>query len=108
MTLALAMLALSSALALAESLPDPAVTPRAINPAVTQANIDETICRRGWTHTIRPPKEYTTTLKRKQLSSGPLLRAARSPQGLRGGSPAWNVLGEPVVAPMGKRTVTQR
>jgi hypothetical protein len=65
------LLALSPASALAESLPDPGGTPGALNPAVTQVNIDETICRRGRTHTIRPPEKYTTTLKRQQLSSGP-------------------------------------
>jgi len=46
---------------------DPARTPGVVNPAVTQANIRSTICRRGWTATVRPPVEYTNALKRKQM-----------------------------------------
>jgi hypothetical protein len=43
-------------------------TPGVLNPAVTQATIASTICRRGWTRTIRPPVDYTNALKRRQLS----------------------------------------
>ncbi|MGW4529241.1 hypothetical protein [Amycolatopsis sp. NPDC004378] len=35
-------------------LPDPACTPGALNPDVTQASIGSTICVSGWTATIRP------------------------------------------------------
>ena len=49
------------------SLPDPGLTPGAINPAVTQANIRDTICVRGWTRTVRPPREFTDRLKRQQI-----------------------------------------
>ena len=45
----------------------PSLTPGALNPDVTQANIDETICMHGWTKTIRPPVEYTNALKLKQM-----------------------------------------
>jgi hypothetical protein len=48
-------------------LADPARTPGVLNPDVTQANIRSTICRRGWTSTIRPPVSYTDDLKRKQM-----------------------------------------
>jgi hypothetical protein len=48
-------------------LADPLRTPGVLNPAVTQANIRSTICRHGWTATIRPPVEYTNDLKRKQM-----------------------------------------
>jgi hypothetical protein len=41
------------------SRPDPACTPGALNPAVTQATIDRTICVRGWTDTVRPPESVT-------------------------------------------------
>jgi len=41
--------------------------PGVANPEVTQANIRTTICRSGWTKTIRPPVEYTNDLKRKQM-----------------------------------------
>jgi hypothetical protein len=48
-------------------LADPVRTPGVLNPDVTQANIRSTICRRGWTDTIRPPTAYTNELKRKQM-----------------------------------------
>jgi hypothetical protein len=48
-------------------LPDPGCTPGAINPEVTQANIDRTICVSGWTDTVRPPEDYTENLKREQM-----------------------------------------
>ena len=48
-------------------LADPVRTPGVLNPNVTQANIRSTICRRGWTATIRPPVSYTNALKRKQM-----------------------------------------
>lgn len=34
------------------------------NPAVTQANVDQTVCVPGWTATIRPPLSYTNPIKR--------------------------------------------
>lgn len=45
------------------------VTYCALNPAVTQATIGQTICVRGWTATIRPPASYTEGLKRQQIAS---------------------------------------
>jgi hypothetical protein len=48
-------------------LADPARTPGVLNPDVTQANIRSTICRSGWTATIRPPVSYTNALKAKQM-----------------------------------------
>jgi hypothetical protein len=41
-------------------------TPGVLNPDVTQANMKATICKHGWTRTIRPPTSYTNDLKRKQ------------------------------------------
>ena len=49
------------------ALPDPARTPGALTPAVTQDNIGETICVRGWTRTVRPPQEFTYQMKRRQM-----------------------------------------
>ena len=46
---------------------DPTRTPGALNPDVTQANIHSTICTHGWTKTIRPPADYTDTLKATQM-----------------------------------------
>jgi hypothetical protein len=51
-------------------LPNPARTPGATNPNVTQADINSTICISGWTSTVRPPSSYTTALKERQLASG--------------------------------------
>jgi hypothetical protein len=53
--------------AFAGALADTAATPGAINPIVTQANIGSTVCRRGWTATVRPPEWWTEKLKRRQL-----------------------------------------
>src|SRR5215469_18859799 len=44
-------------------LPDRACTPGAIDPAVTQANIGSTICRAGYTGTVRPPESQTEAFK---------------------------------------------
>jgi hypothetical protein len=41
------------------SMPDLHCTPGALNPAVTQATIDKTICRRGYTLTVRPSTSVT-------------------------------------------------
>jgi len=43
------------------------VTPGVVNPNVTQANLAATVCRRGWTRTVRPPTTYTNALKLRQL-----------------------------------------
>jgi hypothetical protein len=40
-------------------LPDPHCTPGATNPRVTQANLASTICRSGYTASIRPPADIT-------------------------------------------------
>ena len=48
-------------------LPDPSCTPGAVNQHVTQANIQSTICKTGWTSTVRPPVSFTAPLKRKQM-----------------------------------------
>ncbi len=57
-------------------LPDPACTPGAINPDVTQDTIGQTICVRGWTAKVRPPVSFTDPLKKQQMrlysSSGPM------------------------------------
>jgi hypothetical protein len=44
-------------------LPDRSCTPGAIDPAVTQANIGSTICRSGYTTTVRPPESQTGKFK---------------------------------------------
>ena len=49
------------------SVPDASTTPGAINLAVTQNTVGETICARGWTRLVRPPVQYTEELKRQQI-----------------------------------------
>ncbi|MGA2828977.1 MAG: hypothetical protein ABSF03_23015 [Streptosporangiaceae bacterium] len=48
-------------------LPDGHCTPGATWSRVTQGNIRSTICKSGWTATIRPSESYTEALKRTQL-----------------------------------------
>lgn len=48
-------------------LPDPLCTPGAIDPAVTQENLDSTICRHGYTATVRPPASNTGRFKHESL-----------------------------------------
>lgn len=49
-------------------LPDRACTPGAVDARVTQANIQSTICVKGYTATVRPPVTYTDPLKRQLLA----------------------------------------
>ena len=55
--------------------PDRRCTPGAVNPAVTQATLGATICRSGWTATVRPPERVTDAEKLASLraygESGP-------------------------------------
>lgn len=53
----------------ANTLPDPACTPGGIDPAVTQANIASTICRPGYTKTVRPPVSETGAAKKAQYTA---------------------------------------
>ena len=41
------------------SLPDPGCTPGAIDPAVTQGNLARTICRSGYSESVRPSSSIT-------------------------------------------------
>jgi hypothetical protein len=45
------------------------LTPGVANHDVTQETIAETICKRGWTATIRPPTSYTDELKLEQMTA---------------------------------------
>jgi hypothetical protein len=49
------------------ALPDPACTPGALNPDVTPATIGSTICKKGWTKTVRPPSSVTGRQKRVSM-----------------------------------------
>jgi hypothetical protein len=49
--------------------PDPARTPGATNPQITQENIRQTICNPHWsTKSVRPEESYTHRLKIEQIS----------------------------------------
>jgi hypothetical protein len=52
-----------------QPLPDPSCTPGAINPNATQTTLATTVCKSGWTKTIRPPASYTDKLKREQIAA---------------------------------------
>lgn len=52
----------------ADALPNPRLTPGAIDPRVTQNDLGRTICRRGgYTRSVRPQEAYTEALKRAQI-----------------------------------------
>ncbi len=51
------------------SRPDRRCTPGALNPQVTQGTIGSTICRRGWTATVRPPERITEIEKRASMAA---------------------------------------
>jgi hypothetical protein len=48
-------------------LPRHHLPPGASDPLVTQSNIRNTICRRGYTSTVRPPFEYTNAMKHRLM-----------------------------------------
>jgi hypothetical protein len=62
-----------------QTLPDPACTPGAISPKVTPDTLDTTICRTGYTKSIRPPWAITEAEKRANADAygytGPLSAA---------------------------------
>jgi hypothetical protein len=51
------------------SRPDRHCTPGTVNPAVTQATTDATICRSGWTSTVRPPVSITEPEKLASMAA---------------------------------------
>ena len=51
------------------SLPDAHCTPGALSPAVTQATISTTICRSGYTKTVRPPESITEKEKKASITA---------------------------------------
>lgn len=52
-----------------DGLPDAGCTPGAVDPNVTQANVQQTICTAGYTARVRPPTSYTTPLKVRLMSA---------------------------------------
>ena len=53
-----------------EPLPDPACTPGAVDPSVTQANLPTTVCRKGgYTSSVRPPESITEPAKKQIMAA---------------------------------------
>jgi hypothetical protein len=50
-----------------DGLPDQMCTPGVRDHRVTQKNIGKTICRSGYSASVRPPSSYTKKLKKKQM-----------------------------------------
>jgi len=48
-------------------LPDPACTPGAVDPGVTEANLSQTICRSGFSSSVRAPASETGAAKKQSL-----------------------------------------
>jgi hypothetical protein len=51
------------------SEPDPSCSPGALNPAVTQATIDQTICVSGYSKSVRPPERVTNKEKLASMAA---------------------------------------
>jgi hypothetical protein len=62
-----ACLVAASLAALAQSLPDPRITPGAVDATVRQDNIQSTICAFGWSRAHRPPEAETYRIKRELM-----------------------------------------
>ena len=53
-----------------DPMPDPACTPGAIDPTISEANLGSTLCRQGgYTSVIRPPDTLSGPVKRKLLAA---------------------------------------
>jgi hypothetical protein len=52
-----------------DTLPDPACTPGATNPKVTPDTLDDTICRTGYTKSIRPSRKITGVEKQANAAA---------------------------------------
>ena len=52
-----------------DGLPDAACTPGGVDPAVTQDNIQQTICVSGYTKTVRPPVSVTSAIKTQEMAA---------------------------------------
>jgi hypothetical protein len=98
-------------------LPDSRCTPGTVDPRVTPESIHQTICKPGYTATVRSPVGYTNPLKRDLLAA--YGRAGDDPRAYEldhfiplalGGSPAdvANLWPEPDPTPNPKDTVEHR
>lgn len=56
-----------SACRIVDGKADRRCTPGKPNPQVTQGTLAATVCRPGWTSSVRPPAAYTNQLKTRQM-----------------------------------------
>jgi hypothetical protein len=63
------LLALALPAFAAGGLPNPDLTPGATNSQATQETLKDTICKKGWAKTVRPPTSFTNSLKKSQIAS---------------------------------------
>lgn len=54
----------------AHVLPDPEKTPGVLNPDINPGNFSRTICKSGWTATVRPPTSWTDKLRNAATPPG--------------------------------------
>jgi hypothetical protein len=54
----------------AHVLPDPSIAPGKLNPDVTNHTTAATVCKSGWTATVRPPTSWTNKLKKTLVPEG--------------------------------------
>ena len=85
-----------------QALPDPHCTPGAIDTRVNDSTLSTTICRSGYTTTVRPPYSLTGPAKRESLAeygaTGPLSAYEYDhlvPLELGGASSTYNLWAEP-------------
>jgi len=74
----IALLAFAAALSVPQGPGWMPPVPGALNPAVTQGDVSTTICRHGWTKTIRPPASYTNRLKAQQMEAEGITASPRA------------------------------
>ncbi len=60
-----------------DGLPDPVCSPGAVDPAVTQANINETICVPGYSKSVRPSRAASHRLKGQVMRAYGITRPMR-------------------------------
>ncbi|MDR3660180.1 MAG: HNH endonuclease signature motif containing protein [Mycobacterium sp.] len=52
-----------------DGLPDSSCTPGDRDPRVTQVTIEDTICVKGWSKSVRPPKNVTDQIKAERIAA---------------------------------------
>ena len=90
----------------AQALPLDALTPGSVNPAVTQDNLQKTICRPKWVKNARPPTSYIDRVKELHVKRSDLadkklknyVADFRIPLEVGGGTDPGNIWAQPVGA----------